>query len=1201
MVSNKLKRCLSLMIAFALSLSLVPTWVLASETGTGSQPQETETAAVETARKVQARMQAILTQYGVTSDMGDDEIANAIIAVDGETLEATMQEIEEIESLLTEFDDGDEPLFDMELLETYERFCQNLQHLMMPALLADLGTILNGQISITATYVNSDSNGQGKCSISGNTVTIQSNGDKGLTDSRKEQVVTLTNETTSKATLYFDYKITSGKYEYIKINDVSKTSDGYFSGQLDPGGSMTIKTKGKKTGILGSLPAPLVLTLNGFSLTPVAETSNVTVEFDSSLGGVTVGNTPVSSGYVETGITEGSSITLVAAPANDTIKFCGWINAADGRILYEDPTYTLTPTNDMTVKAIFVGAESSYFAIGPTTSATWKNGFLSSATNTYYTVSTNYIYEGLTAAATAAAASETNKVVFPLSNATLTSGDYTIPSGVTLLIPYDTTTNNTHTMYTTIPREGESEASYVTPTAYRTLTLASGANLVIEGSMSISARINYAANKVNEASPTGPVGFVNMEDGSTITVGNNDGSKAAKLYAWGYITGSGQVTVHSGASVYECFQFMGYRGGDQSTSMADGVFPISQYYVQNIEVPLTLNYGAREYAYTVVYASSMVVGSTVNFVGPSGCMFTLTSGSLTKRYDGSTDRLIIDVEGNWSLSAVKLTLAASLGSAGSIDSADYVMPINNNITINVGTGTATVNQDLALLPGTQLNVSSGATISLASGKRIYVYDADNWGNFVYTESFGSTLPNNRQVAYYVPFQALYYAPGRQSGVNRHDQALTDASVCVNGTIDASAGYIYTTASGADVYSTGAGVVKLTPGTETNTYQLVQNTGNTAIPITPEKLKNADGSYVETAGNGTMTYEYVRVDNKDGTDVKGHWHTTATVNDTRYRICKFASTNIAVNDGLDLYFYVYEACLNDGASYTATVTKKFADGRADVVKTYSSTAWETKSDTVGIAYKYFGFDDISAKEMTDNITAVIKIGSSETEFASYSETIQNYAIRTLAQKTTTDALKTALVDMLNYGADAQKFFTYNAADANLANVEPSGIDEKYKGVLESNLEHATDEAKVPTDYVQNPGTNLKAISVSAKNKMMLSFYFDFGDGASSIEGYTAEVTYEDSKGNMYTLPDSALIGVPANGNYYYVDVMNLSMTKGRYPVTCTVKNGDATVAEGTFSVAGYVALNKDSTDSVYESLLKFIDSASAYFATQSGST
>jgi hypothetical protein len=142
-------------------------------------------------------------------------------------------------------------------------------------------------------------------------------------------------------------------------------------------------------------------------------------------------------------------------------------------------------------------------------------------------------------------------------------------------------------------------------------------------------------------------------------------------------------------------------------------------------------------------------------------------------------------------------------------------------------------------------VGAEATCKLGNGNSIYIYDADEWGTYVFTY-------NNQNKT----LSPILYAPGRT--YTRTDADLVDAEICVNGTVDASEGYVYTTAGGANVYSTGSGVVKVAKGTQTITYQLIQDTGYSEIPITPAKLKNADGEYVETGkytGTGALTLTY----------------------------------------------------------------------------------------------------------------------------------------------------------------------------------------------------------------------------------------------------------------------------------------------------------------------------------------------------------
>ena len=405
------------------------------------------------------------------------------------------------------------------------------------------------------------------------------------------------------------------------------------------------------------------------------------------------------------------------------------------------------------------------------------------------------------------------------------SGTYTIPAGITLLIPFD----EAGTLYTDAPA-----AIRTAPASkpFRTLTMSDGASITVNGAISLGGRY-YAAGGGEQGRPVGDYGYIKMADNSSITVKNG-----GKLYAWGFISGSGSVLAESGATVYEFYQIADFRGGSASSSMGHGVFPFSQYFVQNIEVPLTLNAGANEQVYSGVYAMKSTYTTAINFIGDTG-MFKVESGSFTKDYDEKTDRLVFTVNGEAALNTLSLTLAGM-----DVDSASYVLPITNNITINIQSGNVTINQDAALLAGVEVNIAEGAGLTVANGKSIYIYDRDEWvaQNFVTGGKF----------------KAVLNAPGKH--YNRTEANLIDAKVDVNGTLTAIGG-IYTTAGGADICSSaGTGVYNQQgkPGTETKTYQYTQNNSSVTaheIPITPARLHNADGSYADTKDKNSGTTFY----------------------------------------------------------------------------------------------------------------------------------------------------------------------------------------------------------------------------------------------------------------------------------------------------------------------------------------------------------
>ena len=669
------------------------------------------------------------------------------------------------------------------------------------------------------TGVNVTVSGASNTSHSSGIVTVTAKGSGGLMGfgaSSKTATITITNDSDSTATVSFDWAATSVNELKIDGNVIGGTS-GKFSKLLDPTKQFVVTITTAKNSTTNKL------VMSNFNIVAAKTESSVTVEYNESLGSVSAGGSVVASGSKQkVSLSEGISLTATEG-ADST--FVGWINTANNQIFSRNKTYTLIPESDTTIRAVFAeNGGSPVFMLGGSVTHKYESKYMYVMTATefdYYTISGEFLFENLADATKAASESSKNSIVL-MNNAVLPAGTYIIPAEVNLLIPFD----DANTMYTTGVQSVE---TYAKPTEYRTLTMADGANLIINGSMSVSAKQTYAQGAKNwGCAPSGAASFVRMQGKSKITV-NNGGA----LYAYGFITGSGSVTANSGATIYEMFQFRDFRGGSQSTDMQNGVFPLSQYYVQNIEVPLTLYFGATEYAYTTIYMSSADFGSAVKFISGSGAMFNLTSGHVVKAYDGTTDRLIVDVYGDMSLSNVKMQVSTS-----SIDSKEYVLGINGNITVNAHSGTFTIKQDLALFPGAKFNIEKDATVKLNSGYSIYVYDADQWGTFVYSKGN-------------LKYQPVIYAPGQS--YTRTEADLTDVEILVKGTLDASAGYLYTTADGANICGVEGGIVKLNPGTKTITHQLVQGTGYTEIPITPAKLKNADGSYVTPKAADTFTY------------------------------------------------------------------------------------------------------------------------------------------------------------------------------------------------------------------------------------------------------------------------------------------------------------------------------------------------------------
>ena len=429
--------------------------------------------------------------------------------------------------------------------------------------------------------------------------------------------------------------------------------------------------------------------------------------------------------------------------------------------------------------------------------------------------------------AIAAAQSGTDKTIVVATDGSL-SGSYTIPAGVTLLVPFD----DANTLYEETPTATRTAAA---AKAYRKLVLAADAALTVEGAISVGGQY-YSAGGSEQGRMVGNYGYLWLNTGAAITVKNG-----GALYAWGFVSGNGAVAAESGAKVYEWFQVGDFRGGTATACMGNRVFPFSQYFIQNIESPLTIYSGAEEILYTDIYASNRQNGASVTFIGNSG-MFKVLSGSLTKQYDAAQDRMVYTVDGKAELNSLSINSGAL-----SVDSSKYVLPITNNMTLHITPRSSiTTNQDIALLPGVQVYVDKAAELTIAASKKAYIYDSDQWTDQNYVH------PNAK-------FKSVSYSPTKS--YTRTNADLVDALVDVNGTLIA-AGAIYTTKSGADVCSsqkTGRYIMKATSGTEANTYQYTQDNKSNVTPhdigIDPIRLKNDDGSYTDTKGKAQDQYNF----------------------------------------------------------------------------------------------------------------------------------------------------------------------------------------------------------------------------------------------------------------------------------------------------------------------------------------------------------
>ena len=416
---------------------------------------------------------------------------------------------------------------------------------------------------------------------------------------------------------------------------------------------------------------------------------------------------------------------------------------------------------------------------------------------------------------------------------------YTIPAGVTLLIPHKA--NYYEKQFT--PEMVVATAE--TLAAYRTLTLKEGVNFVCNGNLCVAGKIMAAGGGNKSAYVTGTCGVINMAQGGHIEV-NNGGV----LYCWGFIKGqdmdqgnntqgTGTVTANSGATIWENFCLGDWRGGTASSNIyfesEKMLFPFQSYSVQNVEVPTTYKYGAELKNTLALHTGYGDFVFDVGTIGTENTLFLLEDEQsvVCKWYDPTTDLTCYELSGTAKLGS----LIMNMPFIGDFDSGEYNLPISNSMHVIISDCNMTLAKPLTIQGGAVLEIKNTATVNLEAP--IHMFDIDDWGLYIHNYYFRS-------------FNNLTSHKNR--GAENSKAGLDDASVIIDGTLNVKAGkgYIYATTGGANLMGNGGGVINFegalpTAGTLWQVTVLGSSPYITWVenPEDAANLHNEDGSYTRS--------------------------------------------------------------------------------------------------------------------------------------------------------------------------------------------------------------------------------------------------------------------------------------------------------------------------------------------------------------------
>lgn len=427
----------------------------------------------------------------------------------------------------------------------------------------------------------------------------------------------------------------------------------------------------------------------------------------------------VSSGTYSYKAADNATLTLTPGTAPTGYTFIGWHNVTDNVYDYTNSTYTVKMTKDYEVNPIYVPAM--------TITAGGANGY-GSADYQYKSLSGQMVTpNGQYVARNAdcskfytdlnTAFSDTN-TVFLLAGDTF-NGSLTIPTGKTLVIPDRLADSGP------AASQPEQVTSSTGISSYCKVTL--NGNLTVDGKLVVNGMQSSTAN----GRAAGGIGYLSLSDSAAVTV-----SSGGELCGYGQIRG-GSISAKNGSTVRELMEISDRRAAlvmkeidDKKSSMR--VFPFSNFSIKTIESPVTYASGAKLYAqYSVMLEGNNQSTGAVLIFGPSGALFNLTQGSMTKSFDLAADKTVYRLNEGGQMSTGSFQLDVKFGVSGfgsttiTIKSQEYWMPLNAGFDLRTA-GDMTVNSDFKFLPGASLSVEKGGTCTVASSAKLLFYRLNDY-------------------------------------------------------------------------------------------------------------------------------------------------------------------------------------------------------------------------------------------------------------------------------------------------------------------------------------------------------------------------------------------------------------------------------------------------------------------------------------------
>ena len=302
------------------------------------------------------------------------------------------------------------------------------------------------------------------------------------------------------------------------------------------------------------------------------------------------------------------------------------------------------------------------------------------------------------------------------------ANNLTIPSGVTLILPSsldgsDGSKKAGSPTYVSKDSEDGVDGFVDNDSNYIEHVLTNYANVTVNGTILVQGLLGRRG--------PGLSGHTSNKHSQIINNGTMTFVSGAVLDTRGYVKGAGSIVFESGSTMYAPFVIHDFRGGS-STGGAykeGNISPFCRYEMPNVQCNTIFYSGTTVTGYCGLWINSYNkhMTTTVGIItNTEQSLLQLVNGYIEKQYN--SEKTTLNIYGDIKTGSLSMTISGI-----NVDTKNVLFPISYLYTINLFSGTTTIVHGYKLLPGSELNVLSGATLNLENGGQVIVYD-NTWND-----------------------------------------------------------------------------------------------------------------------------------------------------------------------------------------------------------------------------------------------------------------------------------------------------------------------------------------------------------------------------------------------------------------------------------------------------------------------------------------